>query len=212
MPKRKTKLKSQPRCYLAKGQAWPDGRLKRRAPAEAVLAQQIARTFKRAVEALGHTHRQAAKKAGISPTNVQSLLSGKDWSSLRTLASVESSYSIKLWVNQQGSLKPRPCAYLDKGHVWPDGNLEVNAPPEAVLAKEISRRFREACEVRYLDPDNARGFDPAKAAAATKIAQTTVEDLLDGRIWCDLPTVARIEGSLDIPLWVSQRGRTKLYR
>ena len=131
------------------------------------------------------------------------------WSSLRTLARAESSYGIKLWVNQQGSLKPHPCAYLDKGQVWPDGRLKQNAPPEAVLAKEISRRFREACQVRYLDPANARGFDPAKAAAAAGIAQITVKDLLDGRIWCDLPTVARIEGRLDISLWVSQRSQKR---
>ena len=213
-------LESRPRCYLAEGQTWPDGRLTDSAPPEAVLAQQIARTFKRACEELGHTHRQAAKEIGISATNVQSLLSGDGWSSLRTLASIENSYSIKLWVSQQGSLRPHPRSWLvknldpcpEKDHdPWLDGPLETGTPPEAKLAQQLSRRLREACGARFYDPDDPRGFDAGKVATETKLPQPTIEDLLDGRIWCDLPMIARIEGTLGISLWVSQQNQKDAY-
>ena len=206
------KLKSSPSCYLAKGQTWPDGRLKGKPPPEAVLAQQVSRIFKRAVDAAGHSHRQAAEKAKIAPSTVQGLLSGQSWATLPTLASIERAYNIKLWVNQHGSLQPHPCSYLAEGQTWPDGRLKSSAPPEAVLAQEIARRFRNRCKSRFEDHDEPRGFDPDRVVAAAKIPRTTVEDLLDGRIWCDLPTIARIEGSLDIALWVNQQSRRDRYR
>ena len=205
-------LKPRPSGYLAEDETWPDGRLKKGAPPEAVLAQQVARVFKRAIDAAGHSPREAAKKAEIALSTVQALLSGQSWATLPTLAIIERKYNIRLWVNQHGSLKPHPRSYPAERQTWPDGRLKSDAPPEAVRAQEIARRLRDRCKSRFEDHDEDRGFDPDKVAAAAQVSRTTVEDLLDGRIWCDLPTIARIEGSLDVALWGNQQSRRDHYR
>ena len=206
------RLKPHPRCHLKKGQDWPDGRLKSNCPSEAVLAQHIARTLKRAIEAAGHDHRKAAAKAKLGYGTVQGLLSGESWLTVPTLAALEQSYDIQLWVTQRKALKSYPRDYLANGETWPDGRLKDSAPPEAVLAREVSQRLLTRCRSRFQDYDADRGFDLDRAAAAAKLPPTTIANLLDGRIWADLPTIARIEGGLEVPLWVDQLPRRDDYR
>ena len=61
----------------------------------------------------------------------------------------------------------------------------------------------------YLKPHHSVGHCPATAA---QLPPTTIANLLDGRIWGDLPTIARIEGGLEVPLWVDQLPRRDDYR
>ena len=204
MPARQ-RLKPRPRCYLRDGEAWPDGRLEPNAPAEAVLAQHVARTLKRAHGAAGRSKRHEARNAGLAPGTIENLLSGDSWSTLPTLVSLERSNDIVLWVNQRSSLKSYPCDYLAKGQTWPGGCLKAGAPPEALLAREITRKLLDRCGSRFEDHNAQHGINVDRLAAVTKIARTTIEDLLDGRIWFDLPTIARLEGRLEVSLWVNQQ-------
>ena len=92
-------------------------------------------------------------------------------------------------------LESNPRCYLASG-TWPDGPLVKKHPPEAVLAKHISTTFRNVCKFR--------GLSTRQAAAVVKISQKAVHNLLNGRSWPDLTTIARVEGNLGIQLWTSQ--------
>ena len=205
-------LLPQPRDYAINSRDWPDGDLKPGCPREAVLAQHIARTLKRAMEAAGHDPRKAVTEAELGYGTIRGLLSGESWSTLPTLAALEQSYGIQLWVTQRDTLKSYPRDYLAKGDAWPDGRLRDGAPPEAVLAREASQRLLAKCRSRFEDHDADRGFDLDRAAAVAELAPTTIADLLDGRIWGDLPTIARIEGRLEVPMWADQLPRRDDYR
>ena len=148
-----------------------------------------------------------ARNAGLAPGTIGDLLSGDSWSTLPTLASLEQSHDILLWVNQRSSLKSYPCDYLAKGQTWPGGHLKAGAPPEALLAREIIRKLLDRCGSRFEDHNAQHGINVDRLAAVTKIARTTIEDLLDGRIWFDLPTIARLE----VPLWVNQQHQRNDY-
>jgi hypothetical protein len=88
---------------------------------------------------------------------------------------------------------PYPAACLRDGETWPDGKLKRDAPPEAKVSASISRRLREAMGDR-----SAR--DVARSAS---ISPQTVLNLLNGRSWGDVLTVARLERALNVTLWVS---------
>lgn len=100
MPQRKD-LEPRPRCYVSTGE-WPDCRLVKGAPPEAVLVLKICQSFKKAYEARGlKTIRAIANKAGISEKTVYNLNHGETWITLPTIARIERNFKIKLWVPQQ---------------------------------------------------------------------------------------------------------------
>ena len=96
-------------------------------------------------------------------------------------------------------LERRPRSYLvTKDSSWVDGDLEHDAPPEAVMAQRIAQRFRDACA-------DEGGLSTHKVAAkAGNVSQTAVYNLLHGRSWLDLPTITRLERTLGVTLWGHQ--------
>ena len=90
-------------------------------------------------------------------------------------------------------LRPQPRSYLAPGGCWPDGPLEDGAPPEAVLALDISKRFRD-----HID---RLGWNRSEAARRAGISRTTVLNILGGKTWLDLPTIDRLERNLGMRLW-----------
>ena len=100
------------------------------------------------------------------------------------------------------NLQTRPRDYLVTDEdFWPDGDLQHDAPPEAALAQRISQRFRDACA-------DGGGLSTHRVAAmAGNVSQTAVYNLLHGRSWLDLPTIARVERTLGVSLWVHQPPR-----
>jgi hypothetical protein len=94
MPAR-TRLASVPAEYLAAGQSWPTGRLRKDAPPEAALAAGIA---SRMVEAMGGLSiRELARRSDVSPQTVSNLLAGRSWGDLVTLARIERALGVSLW-------------------------------------------------------------------------------------------------------------------
>jgi hypothetical protein len=83
-----------------------------------------------------------------------------------------------------------PREYLVKGD-WPDGRLKKDAPVAARYALELSKRLREATEGRPL----------VSVAEEASIARSTLYDLLQGRTWADLQTLAKLETVLGCRLW-----------
>ena len=83
-----------------------------------------------------------------------------------------------------------PRDYLKKGD-WPDGELKKGAPVAARYALELSKRLREATEGRAL----------LVVAEEASIARSTLYDILQGRTWADLQTLAKLETALGRTLW-----------
>ena len=145
---------SAPRMRLAPGGVWPDGPLVDDAPAEALLAQAIA---KRLHEARGdRSGRDIAREARISPTTVSKYLKGETWGDLPTLCHIELAIGAQLWGDEHlavshpryyqtaGAVWPtrpsRPLDYLADGAKWPTGPLRDSAPPAAHLVLAIAQR------------------------------------------------------------------------
>ena len=77
--------------------------------------------------------------------------------------------------------------------------MQTEAPPPAVLAHGIASRLREALDrnrASGLRPDSAR-----KAAAAAHLSPNTVANVLNGAVWPDIDTIARLEQVLRTDLW-----------
>ena len=92
VPKRQ--LAPVPRDYLASG-AWPEGQLKRGAPAEARLLAGIAQRLAEAME--GTTLRTVSKNADVSLGAISNLLNGKTWCDVVTVARLERALEVSLW-------------------------------------------------------------------------------------------------------------------
>ena len=115
-----------------------------------------------------------------------------------------------------------PNSYLEANQRWVRfergmfrlGKLRPDAPPEAHLVQEISRRlhqeYREPCDE---GPDGKEWsfrdrLSFRKVARQCGITERALHDLWYGKSWPKLRTLARIEMSLDDMLWNSQhRGK-----
>ena len=84
----------------------------------------------------------------------------------------------------------RPSEWLTAGH-WPQGRLASDAPYEVHVARAIAIELHTALE----------GRSTRALAADANLAHTTVYDLLAGRTYGDVITVARLEAALGSPLW-----------
>ena len=195
-------LKSRPRDYLIKKKTgvWPDDPLIDSAPPEALLAHRISILLRDYVDDRGFNPREADAATGISEKTIRNLLDGTVWPHMAMIARLENTLGIPLWVGQHNDghgtkleLAPRDYLYAGK---WPTGPLIEDAPPEAVLAKEISTSFANAYG-RYRDID----------AAVTKleVSRGVIESLLNGAAWLDVPTLARVERNLRTRLWKNQQ-------
>jgi transcriptional regulator with XRE-family HTH domain len=90
---------------------------------------------------------------------------------------------------RRSPLRP-PVEYLVSG-VWPAGRLGGGAPREARLAQGIARRLRTALAGRTL----------REVAGEAGLSPQTVANLLHGRSWGDMVTLARLETVLQVALW-----------
>ncbi len=88
----------------------------------------------------------------------------------------------------------RPAEWLAAGGPWPQGRLVSGAPPEAHVAKSIAVALQIALE----------GQSRRAVAADADLAHTTVYDLLAGKTYGDVITVARLEDALNRRLWPSR--------
>lgn len=77
---------------------------------------------------------------------------------------------------------------------WPDIPC---TDPTAEVARLLALRLRAALDGRSL----------RAAKAATGVDHTTISDILNGQVWADIATLARLEAGLGTDLWPS-RGTT----
>lgn len=93
----------------------------------------------------------------------------------------------------RGRLSAHPVDYLANGELWPHGELVADAPPEARLALAVARRL----EAQFVK----RGLSLRDAERVTGASVSALSNILHGNSWGDLPTIARIERGLSVPLW-----------
>ncbi|MEV0115919.1 helix-turn-helix transcriptional regulator [Streptomyces sp. NPDC050844] len=86
------------------------------------------------------------------------------------------------------SRAPRECAHDPEA--WPDAVVDDIA---AAVVQTIARRLAAALA--------ERGLSRRGAADLLGINRQTIGDVLDGRTWPDVATIARFEAGLNTPLW-----------
>lgn len=85
-----------------------------------------------------------------------------------------------------------PIAYVVRG-VWPDADLDPDAPPSAPAAQQLARALRDAMA------ETATG--QRALSAASGVAHTTIGRILAGTVLCDIGSLARLEHALGRRLW-----------
>lgn len=88
------------------------------------------------------------------------------------------------------NLESAPRAYVSRGE-WPTGTLRRGAPFEAHKLAAISQRLKAAIGERSL----------RSIAAESDVSIGTLSNILGGRTWGDLVTLARLERALGADLW-----------
>ncbi len=74
---------------------------------------------------------------------------------------------------------------------WPDGTLLPRAPEEAHLAAALAVRLRKHMAGRTLET----------LAEKTGLGRQTINNILLGKGWPDIRTIARLEVALEKRLW-----------
>ena len=97
------------------------------------------------------------------------------------------------------SARPHPVTYLEEGGTYPDGPFREKIPWEVLLAAALSKRLRDRIgdeSIRYIG--KISGLHPQ-----------TILNILNGKAWPDLRTIARLERALRTQLWGKEhRSRT----
>ena len=91
----------------------------------------------------------------------------------------------------------QPHEYLEPGCKWPDGPFEENPPEVLAFYVEIVKRLKDACEAEK----RKEGKEVAEIASEAGVGVQTVYNILQGKSWCELPTIYRLEKALNKPLW-----------
>ena len=99
-------------------------------------------------------------------------------------------------------LKSSPNEYLvarDKGK-WPDGRLTRTAPPEARLMQALAKRLKAAKGNRTL----------RKMEDLYGVNRSSLNAILRGTSWPNVPIIIRLETQLDIDLWGDEHRKPNL--
>lgn len=91
-----------------------------------------------------------------------------------------------------------PVQWLRTGEGWPEGELQSDAPVEAIRAQHVVRALAKAIAERNLSGRQAAGI--------CGVDQRTVSRLLRGASYADISTLARLEAGLGVPLWPGHSG------
>lgn len=97
------------------------------------------------------------------------------------------------------NFRPHPATFLAKKGSFPQGPYRPETPPEVFLAAGLAARLHTKIgdeSVRYV----------AKKAG---LSPQTILNILSGRSWPDLRTVAKLEVSLNTRLWGSEHRKAR---
>jgi len=83
-----------------------------------------------------------------------------------------------------------PRDYVTTG-AWPEGRVTRSAPVAVRYAQEITRRITAA----------SAGWTQTALAEQAGLARSTLHDIVTGRTWPDVVTLAKLEAVLQVKLW-----------
>ena len=87
--------------------------------------------------------------------------------------------------------RQHPATHLKENGNFPDGPFKSKAPPEVYFAAALANRLNYATRrhsIRYI-------------AKLADLSPQTILNILNGRTWPDLRTIARLETVFDYRLW-----------
>ena len=91
-----------------------------------------------------------------------------------------------------------PCSYVLSRGTWPAGPFRKrDRPDELLFYAKVVERLIDACE----DKKRTEGMEVPAIAAAAELSNQTLYNILDGKSWGGLPTIYRLEATLNVPLW-----------
>ena len=86
-----------------------------------------------------------------------------------------------------------PTEYLTSRGSWPVGPFRKETPPAVRYAAEIASRLQEAID--------ASGANMSAVARSLGVARSTLYDVLGGRTFPDIHTIATAERHFGVTLW-----------
>lgn len=89
-----------------------------------------------------------------------------------------------------------PRDHLGAGGAFPDGELDPDAPVAARYARVIAVNLRDALA----------GRNQSRVCEQADVARSTVNDIVTGRTYPELVTIAKLETVLDTRLWADTPG------
>ena len=90
---------SPPTSYLAQGERWPYGDLVDNAPAEARLAQAIAKNVSGALKSRGWSYEKASDKFKVSVHTNRDICDGERWVSFAAISRIDQHLPFPLWAS-----------------------------------------------------------------------------------------------------------------
>ena len=92
--------------WLADGGEWPSGPFAADAPVYATTTAALVQRLQRCIDDRGLTMRAAAQPAGMDPTSLSRLLTGKVVPDLGTIAGLEQALAVDLWPGRISPAQP----------------------------------------------------------------------------------------------------------
>lgn len=90
--------------------------------------------------------------------------------------------------------RPEPRRYrADAKTEWPHAPLKKDAPLEAHLMRQIAANLRKAMK--------ASNLTAGATASRAGLSRATLQNILNGRTWAEIPTIVALEDALQARLW-----------
>ena len=83
---------------------------------------------------------------------------------------------------------------------WLDAPLDPNAPPEALLVQDIAKRLRKRVYEKLATSRGPKTIEDL-AENIDGVSHQTIRNIIQGRFWPELATIARLERYFDRKLW-----------
>ena len=83
---------------------------------------------------------------------------------------------------------------------WPDSPLHLNVEPEVLLVHDIAVRLRELVDAKIAKTRGPISIEDL-ADEIDGVSHQTIRNIIQGRTWPDLMTIARLERYFDRKLW-----------
>ena len=95
--------------------------------------------------------------------------------------------------------RQQPTAFLAKKSLFPDGPFRLGTPAEVYLAAALATRLKNKIgneSIRYI-------------AKKAQLSPQTILNILNGKTWPDLRTIAKLEIALNTRLWGNEHRKTR---